>query len=860
LNNLAYVYTQVYDFEKALDVYQDAFQVMSRELPPDHPNLATVYNGWGSSLSNLGFHTKALPFIQKSIEIRRKQLGPNHPYIANSINNLATVYQTAGKYDRAIELVKESLAIRQSSKDPSWVEIATHYRNLAVFHFEKGSMDSVLLYLDRSTQLRRQYLVYPNIRIGENENFYALYYLKKKEYRKSLAWAEKAIKTFLASKGTFWWISRTYSYKSQILEHYGQLDSAIYYAQKSLQVIDPSLPLDDIDAQPTIETIFLSGRGIVQLKLKAELLTRLSENGKPEYLHSALKSIQTAIEALDKMRIEFTEPDREQLSATSLPAYEIAIDICQKLYQQTGDLQYIQLAFSYSEKSKSLVLKELTNQHTALEFAGIPAELRELERSLRNRLSYYYRSLAAKNDRSPALSAKRELWQNRLMQLNTRYDSLRRQLFIHYPRYYELTYKLEQPAVGDIQQKLAPDQSMIEYFVGDKNVYAFVLDRNEISLHKLGEPDKIKQDMNAFREHFSTEFIEDLFTNPNQRDAQRAFQNYHQHGYAIYQALLDPLIERLPAEQKITLIPDDFLSYIAFEALPMQPRAETTVDYRNVPYLIKSHQISYLSSAFFQEQEKRPATGFSIPYLGFAPEYTAEWEGRILSIRGNIKANLPFAQQEVREAASLLGGRYYVGDQATKSTFLEEAGRSQIIHLAMHTDLQDEEPIYSEMNFSEADGSSRPGLSILEVYGLEIPAQLAVLSGCETGLGKVARGEGLISLSRAFQYAGCRSILLSLWDVEDRSSYEVLGGFFAALQASQTKATALRNAKKQYIETVGDPAFAHPFFWAPFIMIGEDDAIQASSETPTNWGAWILVACALLFILLYAYLSRRSPR
>ncbi len=216
----------------------------------------------------------------------------------------------------------------------------------------------------------------------------------------------------------------------------------------------------------------------------------------------------------------------------------------------------------------------------------------------------------------------------------------------------------------------------------------------------------------------------------------------------------------------------------------------------------------------------------------------AEWPG----LRGEIK-NLPNAILEAEDAVSQCGGTAYLGEEAMESTFKKEARHYDIIHLATHTLVDDGRPAFSKMIFRSGDNGGDDGmLNTYEVYSLPLKAMMVVLTSCNTGTGKLVSGEGILSLARGFLYAGSRSAVMSMWEVEDNSAAEVIQSFYKNLRRGQTKSSALRSARLKFLDTA-DQARSHPYFWSALVIYGDD--------TPL-WYNRVNLYVSLLLLLLVA--------
>jgi len=195
---------------------------------------------------------------------------------------------------------------------------------------------------------------------------------------------------------------------------------------------------------------------------------------------------------------------------------------------------------------------------------------------------------------------------------------------------------------------------------------------------------------------------------------------------------------------------------------------------------------------------------------------------------------------------------------ATEKTFKNEAENYSVLHLAMHAIIDNENPDYSGLAFSTKNDKTEDGfLHIYELYNLDIRAELAVLSACNTGSGKIQKGEGVMSLARAFFYAGCPSVVLSLWAVDDNASAVIMKNFYKYLKKGLPKNKALQQAKLDFIQQA-KCNHAHPYYWAPFIQAGNTDSILFISHSGIN--ITVIICIAILILLAGGLLFRKRLR
>jgi len=220
----------------------------------------------------------------------------------------------------------------------------------------------------------------------------------------------------------------------------------------------------------------------------------------------------------------------------------------------------------------------------------------------------------------------------------------------------------------------------------------------------------------------------------------------------------------------------------------------------------------------------------------------------------SILTTLPWSRYEVNEISNYISGDSYLGENASEFVFKQEAGTHGIIHIATHAFTDDEYPSYSRLVFNNGGGPAEDGiLYAYEIYNLKLNSDLAVLSSCNTGTGKFVKGEGTFSLARAFIYAGVPSVVMSLWNIDDRSTAEIVVGFYKRLEQGETKTDALRNAKLEYLKK-SDQLTANPVYWAGLIPIGDQSSINV--KKPVRYYYLVIITAA--FLLFIFIMNKRS--
>jgi CHAT domain-containing protein len=256
----------------------------------------------------------------------------------------------------------------------------------------------------------------------------------------------------------------------------------------------------------------------------------------------------------------------------------------------------------------------------------------------------------------------------------------------------------------------------------------------------------------------------------------------------------------------------------------------------------------------FQNNPKKSSKGL----IAFSPQYIAN-ELRLdrESSKSYLFASLPGAAEEVKNVSAYIKTVAFADILAQETTFKEKAPDFDILHLAMHTIINDSLPMFSKLVFSKTDNHSTDDgfLNTYEIYNMKLNARLAVLSACETGSGKLQKGEGVMSLARGFIYAGCPSIVMTLWQVEDQSGTEIMKNFYIYLSKGKRKDVALRMAKLKHLDS-SDPLTAHPHYWLGYVNIGNPEPLYTSKDV--YFVIFLFIAIVLVFIDWHY--RRKRPR
>jgi len=259
----------------------------------------------------------------------------------------------------------------------------------------------------------------------------------------------------------------------------------------------------------------------------------------------------------------------------------------------------------------------------------------------------------------------------------------------------------------------------------------------------------------------------------------------------LYTLLVLPLTGRLAPYERLIVVPHGALHYLPFHALH---------DGRG--HLLERYEISYLpNSSLLRLQHGPGSNGGETP--------------NALVVGCSLNGALPHTLSEAEQVARRLGGTSLLEEMATRHNLEDQAEAAQIIHLATHGEFRPDAPLFSTLYL--ADGP----LTVTDVFNMVLNASLVTLSACQTGTSAVGGGDELVGFSRAFLYAGAASLLMSLWRVEDQATARLMDRFYQGVLDGQRKPAALRQAQLALLHGKEGVRYRHPYFWAPFFLIGD---------------------------------------
>ncbi len=864
-NNLGIAYKQMGDFNNGVTHYEKAIAIHKANNFILESTADTYYNLGNIALS-IGAFNKAGTYYKKAISIY-ESVAPNSNAISSSLIGIGVVYRNLGDYNRALEYYKRGLDIK-IKYEKYLPNLATAYMNVggcyrylkdyenAKIHVEKSIEIYQKFYQKKHSKIGRAYAHLGSIQDELNnqkeaillfnkaiENFKASspnhpyissiiaskakVYRKEKDYEKALATIDEALKSI---NNNLWNRPEIYLWKvskAEIFLHQNK-------EQKAIAVVDSSLnklKFDENNIASIIdEGFYLATVDLLNVKANA-YKSLFKKGGSIGNLEESAHQFQLALQVLFELREKYeSEGSRQFILERNFGIIARAVNNLKDIYDETQDEKYLEQAFQIAEKTKSLILIEAFEKNRQKALADLDQSTLEREQYLKGNLDLFEKLLYREElQKEPNDSIVKDLNQKIFESKEVYFafqDSLKNFIATQSPQGNSI------PNLTDISQQLAlTNSAAIEYFIADSSLYIFTFFEEQYHFDQVDLPFDFKDQLLAYCENLAY---------PNRLLDEEI-------GAFISDKLLGKSFQHFSENKnlkKLIIIPDTWLGYLPFETLVLpSDTSNLLIENYDVSYAYATHLMLAQKNNNFQNASKPIAT--------FAPQYEESNEliAQVLRSRvGKTLSDLPGAKKEAELIANLFAGDAFTGEGITESQFRSLATDYKLLHLSMHAEMDDVNPMYSHFIFNTSNDTIHDGiLTAAELYNLPLKADLAVLSACNTGFGAIKKGEGIMSLSRAFRYAGVPSTVMSLWKVPDDATSKIMGDFYQFLKEGDTKDSALRRAKLAYLDQAITPEQKHPFYWAGFVATGDMAKIDLSPSPFWKWGIGLVLFVGVLF-------------
>ena len=754
------------NFEKAVTFGKQSLVENKKNQSFSSATIGPIYVEIGEGLVNMGKYEEAIQYVKEGIEVSQ----PTGVNLASYYASLARMYDLAGNQKPAIEFALKSIAIFNTDTIQNRNLIQIVYHNISTYYYELKDFPNALTYSQKSLAIQDNPYVkmhYANVLDASDEKDKALKLIQEVLITFSIHFNNKDIYTNPSEYETYineYWVATALTNKSILLSNRGIRKRHVEDIKQSIE----TGKIAKILWQKIREKMF----GFDEAKLR----------------HSS--QVQSILSILFRNEYYLNQLEKEDFPA-----------VFKRLEAKKGSLILETLTPSKLPDSLVIQQEKLVNQ--------IRKQGQELELTTKDSTDYY---------------------QTALFDANIELENFLEKLNKNYPKQAANFYNIQYANLDDIQANLANNTSILEYRflkrgADSLNIYIFLISKldQEIIEIKVNKDflDKIKQ----FNQLLKSPFLV-------QQSKRNQFINL---SHELYQILMQPIIKKLANQSTLIIIPEQELYHLPFETLLSSNDKKA---FHELDFLIKDFDISYQYSAtIYQGLKSKPAIQ-NRSLLAFAPVFGAEGnmsektrsldfmvDSLYQSIEKDRFIGLPNSKKEVEKIAQIIkknnGKTTVLLEQAATKKQLQTDLKQpyQFVHIATHGLVNYKNPKLSALA-CHPDGT-KSGNDLLfanEIQMQNIQADLVVLSSCESGIGQLIKGEGLIALNRSFIYSGANNVMFSLWKVNDQYTSNLMIDFYQSYMKKQRYTSALRQAK---LNMLANPITANPRFWAAFLLIGE---------------------------------------
>lgn len=894
------------EYHQALMLTHRADSIYRSHYDTTDIEYVTILNNYGAIYGNIGQYSLAMAFAKRTFEIIQKHYDQSTINYVTSLNNLSTASWESGEYQQAVELLKSAIELNEKNERLELLvsnyyniqapllamgdyEQAYNYMQLALTTFRSKSMEDpymefhivksiVSYYLDMgkydaATQMMNELKNLTDRWFSDTEYMQIQYKLLMANFYRQTEKSDLALKMYneclpyyIENYGK--WSGPTgniYYFMGELQSDIGNFGKALTYlkeARHSYQayfgsdhprVYETSYALANNAAKmgnrttafeylseilggvnasykhspkiPTLEALpsFLYLEDAIGLK--AELLSQAIN---PDSLLIGIKFFLLLDSAYHQLSVRYGGLDkRDDLRTSASTWYRKAVSLAHKLFQITGSQDWLELGYYFSEKVRYLRMQEILRKKNALNFGDVPEELLAKELQLRKHLSNLRSQIndISRSDSIVYFGLMREIFQNERL-----YQHFLQKLEIAHPKYYELKYQSNVVGIEDIRETLLHEgEQLVQYCLNKDELFIHVIGSTKSSFTRVELPEDFEELVYSWFGQISTAFDQDISSKSHQ----------------IYKVLIEPVFQYLE-EAHMVIVPDLYLHYVSFDALSSYQSKSG--------YLMENFAIRYAYSptTLVAKAQAKSEGDYKYSWIGFVPDFGLNaTSARYLGL-----TRLPWAERLGKKIRKLFDGKLWTGKQASLYNFNKIRDRTGILHFGTHAIVNDQNPLESFLALHGED-SNYHKLTADDIFNMDLQADLVVLTACQTAKGKILAGEGMMSLARAFEYAGSKNIVSTLWSIDDQQTTKIMEKFYQRVAIGIPPQVALRESKIWYL-TEHAGLLAHPFYWAGLQFSGEFMALNLPGSRLESYKIILAFGGLIILFILIWYTFRQK--
>jgi CHAT domain-containing protein len=760
----------------------------------------------------MGDYRQSIRYFSKALALAHNNTGDTAYFVLNYTSNIASAYRKLQDYPQALMLYQSLL--------PYHINTSELLHNIGATYLNAGNYRAALYYLKQVT--------YHN---QVRNNDLARVYLGLKKYDSAFYFLEAALRLYQRQANT----RKNYDY-AITLKYLGdwyaaqqKSITALAYYQRAIIQADPDFNDTSITRNPLTfeglhQYIFLFETLIAKARAFATMPTGNSKNW---CILQSYTTYQAAINLVQHIeRVYTTDESRLFLKKQTDVGYKEMTELGLQLYELSKNKSYLEQVFTNIEQYKASVLQTDLHELELTGLKGVPQELLLQEKKLKTTITSLHIQLSHIQDPVQATSLEEKIRDHelQLQQVQQRLDTN--------ARYHQLKFLNKKIDIDAMARQLQQqDGALLSYFYTNTRLICFYICNGQFGYMATPKTKELIASIMQLRQELEA-------GNGSNRAAVRNLSLY------LFHQLVSPVLNRLQHLSRLVIVPYNEIGYISFDML---------IDPDNDAYLVKKFATSYLYSASFFSGNQTASQAYQV--LAVAPFTTP--------VPGNIFPVLKASRKEI----SGLPGYQLFDSAATKQHFISSITDYPVVHLATHALAKDEAPMSSFIAFypfNQADTGYY--LYEREIYNLDLSkVKLVILSACETGKGQLVSSEGIMSLSRAFSYAGCKSVIASMWKADDETTASIASRLHHYLRKGMPIDKALQQARIDFLNNEEvDAHYTNPAYWSQLVLIGDFHPVATASYRYLYYSAAATLLSLLIMLIQksrtrkpYAALKRR---
>ena len=854
-HNMGTAYGMKSDFKLALHYFEQALTSCVAIHGECHDHTASIYNNMGHCYNSLGNNSMSWSCYEKAIQIREKILGEENISTVGSIYNAGKLLLHVGQYQQALTYFYRVLPIYHQLLGENNFFISNVYGVLGICYMQMERLAEAKYNLEKSLTIRQNVFGKYHPDLANALLLMTRYYHKEANFEEALQYAQLAMEALHLP------------IELENLAHLPNYETCSDY----------SVLLSILKKRAVVwQAIFAKNQNPENLRIALAhyhymdtVVDYLKQSYKAEGSKLALADREVDTVYWPALALTWQVYQWEKISGKKL----------QDVSNQTGftfEGNVIASAYHFAEKSKAMLLFADLKHEDAKAMANIPPDLLKKEQYLRTELNQIDKLILEASTQQEEDEDKHRVKElkAKYFALHTEFIQLIGFLEQNYPDYYEVKYDTQIAGIAQVQQQLGANTALLSFMVAEEAVYLIVITAQNCAFYSTNFtqfPFFVDNYADAGFEQLVDDFLQCIAQQNDHLSNYDLLHLFAAYAHTLYQVLIEPAKEHINPDAGIDtliIVPDAYLCSVPFEALLYRSVPKTAHNsYNHLPYLLHRYNaIQYHYSAtlwLHQIQKGKAKTVKKAPTLplmaGFAPIYYYNEPTNETQNRASYPPNahhLPYTEAEIVGIKQILTNQnvhvnLFTHDQATPENVKKILNEQQptYIHIAAHGYYNKTAPELSGLVMSvPANNTGMPVLMpdknphlpdvqelnpkqmalrsaienkaamfyINDAYDLKLTnTQLVVLSCCDSGMGKLAQGEGMIAINRGFLYAGALNVIYTLFKVDDERSYRLVKALYAGIAMGKTYAEALTDAKKAVL-----PILGAPFFWSGYVLIG----------------------------------------